>query len=72
VALNKCDDARALTAQSELTARLAANRRSQTLHTTVATHHNDPGVDALYAAIVERAGIEPAGGERACQLQIHA
>jgi methylmalonyl-CoA mutase cobalamin-binding domain/chain len=51
VALNKCDDRRATTAKIELTARLAANGRNQPLHTTIAARHDDPGVDALSAAI---------------------
>jgi methylmalonyl-CoA mutase cobalamin-binding domain/chain len=71
VALNKCDDPRAATAKSELAARLAATGKKPRLHTTVAARHDDPGLDALYAAIAERAGLDPAGGERACLLEIH-
>ncbi len=72
VALNKCDDPRAITARTELTARLAANDRAQPLHSTVAAQHHDAGVDALYAAIAQCAGLEATGGERACQLKITA
>jgi methylmalonyl-CoA mutase len=71
VALNKCDDPRANAARMEIAARLAANGKNQPLHATVAAEHHDPGVDALYRAISDRAGLEPRGGERACQLQIH-
>jgi methylmalonyl-CoA mutase len=71
VALNKCDDPRASTAKSELAARLAANGKNQTLHATVAAQHHDSGVDSLYAAIEDLAGLGVAGGERACQLVIN-
>lgn len=72
VALNKCDDPRATTAKAEITARLAANGGNQTLFSTVAAQHHDRGVDALYAAINELAGLDAAsGGEKPCQLQIH-
>jgi methylmalonyl-CoA mutase cobalamin-binding domain/chain len=70
VALNKCDDPRATTAKAELAARLAANGKNQALHATIAAQHNDPGTDALYAALASRAGLEAAGGEKPCQLQI--
>jgi methylmalonyl-CoA mutase cobalamin-binding domain/chain len=70
VVLNKCDDPRAMTAQAELTARLAGNGQHQRLHQTVAAQHNDPGVDSLYAAIEDLPGLGATGGERACQLQI--
>jgi methylmalonyl-CoA mutase cobalamin-binding domain/chain len=71
VALNKCDDPRAATAKTEIAARLAANGKSQALHLTVAAQHHDGGVDRLFAAIADLAGIGPsAGGEKACQLQI--
>ena len=71
VALNKCDDPRATTARTELASRLAANGVNQTLHTTIAAQHDDPGVDRLYRAIAEIAGLEAArGGEKPCQLQI--
>jgi methylmalonyl-CoA mutase len=55
IALNKCDDGRAATAKAELTSRLHANHRNQRLYPTIAAQHNDPGVDALYAAIDELA-----------------
>ena len=70
VALNKCDDVRAATAKTELAARLAANGKSQLLHTTIAAQHHDPGVDRLYTAIAELAGLESSGGEKPCQLRI--
>jgi methylmalonyl-CoA mutase cobalamin-binding domain/chain len=71
VALNKCDDPRATTAKTEIAARLAANARNQPLYATVAAQHNDPGVDALYEAIAELAGMDAAaGGEKPCQLQV--
>jgi methylmalonyl-CoA mutase cobalamin-binding domain/chain len=71
VALNKCDDPRATTAKTELAARLAANGKSQPLHATIGAQHNDPGTDALFAVIANLAGLESAGGEKACQLQIN-
>jgi methylmalonyl-CoA mutase len=54
--LNKCDDPRAASAKAEIASVLAANRA---LHATVASKHDDPGVDALYAAIVEHARTRP-------------
>ena len=50
--LNKCDDPRAASAKAEIASVLAAKRD---LYATVASKHDDPGVDALYAAIVESA-----------------
>ncbi len=70
VALNKCDDPRAATARAELTARLAANEHGQPLHATIAARHHDPGVDALWNALAAAAGLEPAGGEKACQMEV--
>lgn len=71
VALNKCDDPRAATAKAELSAHLAANRTQHPrVHTTIATQHHDAGIDALYAEIEIRAGLERPGGEKACQLRI--
>lgn len=72
VVLNKCDDPRASAAKTELSARLGANAKKQELHTTVAARHHDAGVDALWAAMAERAGLEATGGEKACQLRIDA
>lgn len=72
VVLNKCDDPRATTARAEITARLAANTRPAPLHSTIAARHDDPGVGDLYTALAARAGLEPPGGEKACQLQITA
>ena len=70
VALNKCDDPRATTGKAELAARLAANGQDQPLHLTIAARHNDPGVDALFAAIAQLAELDSAGGEKPCQLRI--
>ena len=71
VALNKCDHPMAHTAKAEIQARLDQNNKGQTLHATTAAKHFDPGVDALFAAIAERAGIElSTGGEAACQLKL--
>jgi methylmalonyl-CoA mutase len=52
--LNKCDDPRSASAKAEVTTRLAIGATARTLHATVASRHDDPGVDALYAAIVEK------------------
>ena len=49
--LNKCDDPRATSAKTEVAARLANGGKASTLHATIASRHDDPGVDALYAAI---------------------
>jgi methylmalonyl-CoA mutase cobalamin-binding domain/chain len=70
VVLNKCDDPRASAAKSEVGARLAANGKDQALLTTIAAQHADAGTDALFAVIAARAGLEPAGGEKACQLAL--
>lgn len=51
VALNKCDHPMAHTARAEIQARLDQNGKGQTLHTTTAAKHFDPGVDALFAAL---------------------
>ena len=51
---NKCDDPRAASANVELSSVLAGTEKKPALHTTTASKHDDPGVDALYAAIVER------------------
>jgi methylmalonyl-CoA mutase cobalamin-binding domain/chain len=70
VVLNKCDDPRAMAARAEIAARLASEPDPAPLHPTIAARHEDAGVDALYAAIAERAGLGPRGGEKACQLQV--
>lgn len=57
VAINKCDHPMAHTARAEIQARLDQNGKGQTLHATTAAKHFDPGVDALFAAIAERAGL---------------
>jgi len=59
VALNKCDHPMAHTARAEIQARLDQNNRGQILHPTTAAKHFDPGVDALYAAIVGLAAKLP-------------
>jgi methylmalonyl-CoA mutase len=53
VVLNKCDDPRAQSAKAELSGVLAGTAKKPALHTTTASKHDDAGVDALYAAIVE-------------------
>jgi isobutyryl-CoA mutase len=74
IALNKCDDPRATTAKTELASRLAANGTNQPVHSTIAAQHNDPGVDALFAALARRAGLgggrTAAGGEKPCQMEV--
>jgi methylmalonyl-CoA mutase len=71
VALNKCDHPMAHTAKAEIQARLDYNGKDQTLHTTTAAKHFDPGVDALFRTIAERAGLATStGGEPACQLKL--
>jgi len=71
VALNKCDHPMAHTAKAEIQARLDYNGKGQTLHTTTAAKHFDPGVDALFRALAERGGLTlSAGGEAACQLKL--
>jgi methylmalonyl-CoA mutase len=52
--LNKCDDPRATSAKAEIAAVLSNGERTPELHGTVASKHDDAGVDALYAAIVAR------------------
>jgi methylmalonyl-CoA mutase len=54
VVLNKCDDRRAASARAEIGALLASGARARELHTTIAGQHDDPGVDALYAALALR------------------
>ncbi|MBI2512437.1 MAG: cobalamin B12-binding domain-containing protein [Opitutae bacterium] len=71
VALNKCDHPMAHTAKAEIQARLDQNGKDQTLHTTTAAKHFDPGVSALFDAIAARAGLTVStGGEPACQLKL--
>jgi methylmalonyl-CoA mutase len=73
VALNKCDHPMAHTARAEIQARLDQNGRSQTLHTTIAAKHFDPGVDALFAAIARLGNLAVStGGEKPCLLEIKA
>ena len=68
VALNKCDDPRATTARSELTARLGVTPKPPRLHTTIAAQHEDGGVTGLYADLAAAAGLTGAGGEKPCHL----
>lgn len=72
VALNKCDHPMAHTARAEIQARLDQNGRGQTLHATTAARHFDPGIDGLFRAVAQLAGLESdsTGGEKPCQLQI--
>ncbi|MBI5423864.1 MAG: cobalamin B12-binding domain-containing protein [Opitutae bacterium] len=71
VALNKCDHPMAHTAKAEIQARLDYNGKGQTLHTTTAAKHFDPGVDSLFRALAERGGLTlSTGGEPACQLKL--
>jgi methylmalonyl-CoA mutase cobalamin-binding domain/chain len=72
VALNKCDDPRATAAKTELTTRLASRheRSLSRLFPTIAAEHEDGGVEALFAAIADHAGLGDRGGEKACQLVI--
>lgn len=51
VAINKCDHPMALTARTEVGARIESNDRGQRLFGTVAARHFDTGVDELFAAI---------------------
>jgi methylmalonyl-CoA mutase len=69
VALNKCDHAMAHTARAEIQARLNQNGQGQILHCTTAAQHFDSGVDALFAAIAQRGGLDlTRGGERSCHM----
>jgi methylmalonyl-CoA mutase len=71
VALNKCDHPMAHTAKAEIQSRLDYNGKGQTLHSTTAARHFDPGVTALFDAIATRAGLAlSTGGEAACQLKL--
>lgn len=71
VALNKCDHPMAHTAKAEIQARLDQNGKGQTLHTTTAAKHFDPGVDALFRALAERGNLTlSTGGEAACLLKL--
>jgi methylmalonyl-CoA mutase len=71
VAVNKCDHPMAHTARAEIQARLDQNGKGQILHATIAAKHFDPGVDALYAAIADRAGLAlSTGGEAAGQMKL--
>ncbi len=69
--LNKVDDPRAAAAKAEITAALARRERRPQLHLTIAAQHQHRGIDLLFAAILDLAGLDSEGGERACQLRIH-
>ena len=71
VALNKCDHPMAHAARVEIQSRLDHDGRGLRLHATTAARHFDPGVDALFSALAERAGLAVApGGEAACQMKL--
>jgi len=54
VVLNKCDHPMARTASAEIGGMIAAPGGRAAFHTTVASQHNDPGVDRLFDAICAR------------------
>ncbi len=61
VVVNKNDRAGATTARNEVEVRVGMNHRDQKVMTTCAKRHRDKGVDALFAALMERVGRrEPA------------
>jgi methylmalonyl-CoA mutase cobalamin-binding domain/chain len=64
VALNKCDDARAASARAEIGTLLAHSGTARELYGTTASKHDDPGVDALYAALVARGRVLVEGASR--------
>jgi methylmalonyl-CoA mutase len=59
VVLNKCDHPMARTASAEVGGMLAAAGARAALFATVASQHDDPGVDRLYEAVCE--GAAPVG-----------
>lgn len=69
VALNKCDDPRAAPAKAEVARFLELGGTAAQLHLTTATRHDDPGIDELFDAIAERAGLGAGGGEKPCYLE---
>lgn len=69
--LNKVDEPRAAAAKAEITAALAHREHRPQLHLTIAAQHQHRGIDLLFAALLDLAGLDPDGGERACQLRIH-
>lgn len=69
--LNKVDEPRATAARAEITAALARREQRPQLHLTIAAQHQHRGIDLLFAAILDLAGLGAEGGERACQLRIH-
>jgi methylmalonyl-CoA mutase len=62
--LNKCDDARAASAKAEISTLLERGAGAHEVHGTVASKHDDGGVDALYAAIVARGRALSEGARR--------
>ncbi len=68
VVLNKSELAPAQAAAVELEHRLHQNRRHQQLLRTTAKRHRDPGVDKLFASLIEepsRLRVSPPGSRRA-------
>lgn len=58
VVINKNDRAGAITAKNEVEGRVGMNRgRAQRVMTTCAKRHRDKGVDALFAALIERTKV---------------
>lgn len=71
VALNKCDHPMAHTARAEIQARLDQDGKGRRLHATTAARHFDPGVDALFDALAQRAGLAlSTGGDKACWMEV--
>lgn len=70
IVLNPGADPRARAEIAELSTGLNSNGHRHPFLCTVSAHHDETGVDALYAAIADLAGHEPRGGERACHLHI--
>jgi methylmalonyl-CoA mutase len=71
VALNKCDHPMAHTARAEIQARLDQDGKGRRLHATTAARHFDPGVDALFDTLAQRAGLVPStGGDKACWMEV--
>jgi methylmalonyl-CoA mutase len=63
VVVNKTDQARARAAVLEIERRLEQNKRAQTLVSSVAKRHRDPGVDELFG-LISSGGATPAKRRR--------
>jgi methylmalonyl-CoA mutase cobalamin-binding domain/chain len=63
VVVNKTDQARARAAVLEIERRLEQNKRAQTLVSSVAKRHRDPGVDELFG-LISGSGAAPAKRRR--------